>query len=373
MNVLFRPSSKGIELIGHHEILIPLFARRRGSRGFPSRSRFCEPPERWENLMSADLIDLVHHLGQPRILVVGDVMLDRYVWGNAERISQEAPVILLKADRKEERLGGASSVATMLRALGAQVSLAGVVGSDGDAARVRQLLSDAGIDQQAVATDAARPTTVKERYMGRAQQKHPQQMIRVDYEDRSAIPEAVERELIREVARQLRQIDIVLISDYDKGVLHAAAAGERHRGSRPGRDSHARRSDSRQRLPQVPRLLRDDAQPPGSGLGDGANAGHTRRGSDRRGGNCANSWTWKRRLSRSTATAWRWPTPTAAAIASRRRPRHVYDITGAGDMVLSVMGLALASGADYDAAIRLANIAGGLEVEKIGVATGDPR
>ena len=67
--------------------------------------------------MSADLIELVQRLGQPRVLVVGDVMLDRYVWGDAERISQEAPVILLRADKREERLGGASSVATMLRAL----------------------------------------------------------------------------------------------------------------------------------------------------------------------------------------------------------------------------------------------------------------
>ena len=90
--------------------------------------------------MSADLIDLVQRFGQPRVLVIGDVMLDRYVWGDAERISQEAPVILLHAERREERLGGASSVATMLRALGAKVSLAGVVGADADAARVRQLL-----------------------------------------------------------------------------------------------------------------------------------------------------------------------------------------------------------------------------------------
>src|ERR1051326_1211550 len=92
--------------------------------------------------MSAELIDLVHRFGQPRVLVIGDVMLDRYVWGDAERISQEAPVILLHADRREEKLGGASSVATMLRALGARVSLAGVVGADADAARFSPLLLD---------------------------------------------------------------------------------------------------------------------------------------------------------------------------------------------------------------------------------------
>src|SRR5207253_6381938 len=100
--------------------------------------------------MSADLIELVQRLGQPRILVVGDVMLDRYVWGDAERISQEAPVILLHADKREERLGGASSVASMLRALGAQVALAGVVGADFDGGRLRQMLAELEIDPEGV-------------------------------------------------------------------------------------------------------------------------------------------------------------------------------------------------------------------------------
>src|SRR5437773_792110 len=171
--------------------------------------------------MSAELIELVHNLGQPRVLVVGDLMLDRYVWGDAERISQEAPVILLRADHREERLGGASSVATLLRALGAKVSLAGVVGSDADGIRVRQMLSDLGIEQDAVLTDSVRPTTVKERYIGRAQQKHPQQILRVDYERRDAVGDFVEQELAQRIASGLRRADIVLISDYDKGVCTA--------------------------------------------------------------------------------------------------------------------------------------------------------
>src|SRR4051795_1890716 len=91
-------------------------------------------------MSTADLIELVQKLGQPRVLVIGDLMLDRYVWGNAARISQEAPVILLQADKREERLGGASSVATMLRALEARVMLAGVVGDDADGARIRRIL-----------------------------------------------------------------------------------------------------------------------------------------------------------------------------------------------------------------------------------------
>src|SRR5580692_6810829 len=145
--------------------------------------------------MSADLIDLVQRLGQPHVLVLGDLMLDRYVWGDAERISQEAPVILLHADKREERLGGASSVATMLRALGARVMLAGVVGADANGELIRHTLLELGIDDEAVLTDATRPSTVKERYIGRAQHRHPQQMIRVDYEVREALSAAHEQEL----------------------------------------------------------------------------------------------------------------------------------------------------------------------------------
>src|ERR1700693_6449318 len=115
--------------------------------------------------LSADPIELGPPLGEPSVLVVGDLMLDRYVWGDAERISQEAPVVLLRADRREERLGGASSVATLLRALGARPALAGVVGADADGTRVRQMLLDQGVCDEAVLTDSLRPPTVQERYI----------------------------------------------------------------------------------------------------------------------------------------------------------------------------------------------------------------
>src|SRR5271167_4965258 len=179
-----------------------------------------------EDRMAADLIDLVQRLGQPHVLVLGDLMLDRYVWGDAERISQEAPVILLHADRREERLGGASSVATMLRALGARVAVAGVVGADADASRLRQTLTDLGIEHEGVVTDTERPTTVKERYIGRAQHRHPQQMIRVDFEDRRAIDDKIGRALVDMISQQLRNCDIVLISDYDKGVCTPAVMAQ---------------------------------------------------------------------------------------------------------------------------------------------------
>src|SRR5437588_4999108 len=187
--------------------------------------------------MSGDLIELVQNLGQPRVLVVGDVMLDRYVWGDAARISQEAPVLLLQADRREERLGGASSVATMLRALGAKVSLAGVVGADADGKQTCRLMSDLGIDHEAVLVDESRPSTVKERYIGRAQSRHPQQIVRVDYERRDPLSESLQQDVVRVLSQKLQSADIVLVSDYDKGVctpglMASLVAAARRKGVR---------------------------------------------------------------------------------------------------------------------------------------------
>ncbi len=318
--------------------------------------------------MSADLIDLVQNLGQPHVLVVGDLMLDRYVWGDAERISQEAPVILLHADKREERLGGASSVATMLRALGARVALAGVVGSDSDGGRIRQLLTDLGIDHDAVVTDPDRPSTVKERYIGRAQQRHPQQMIRVDYETRNALPETIQTQLSQAISHQLRKADIVLISDYDKGVctpgiMAATLASARERGLRTladpirGRDYQKYHGCSA----MTPNRLE-------AGLATGRVLDSTPAALDAAG-------QLQKQLEMEAAIITLDKDGMVLAHRDGRRqcfptrPRQVYDITGAGDMVLSVLGMALAAGADYDPAIRLANIAGGLEVEKIGVAT----
>jgi D-beta-D-heptose 7-phosphate kinase / D-beta-D-heptose 1-phosphate adenosyltransferase len=318
--------------------------------------------------MSADLIELVQRLGQPRVLVVGDLMLDRYVWGDAERISQEAPVILLHADKREERLGGASSVATMLRALGARVSLAGVIGDDSDGGRVRQILTNLGIDHEGVVPDPDRPTTVKERYIGRAQHRHPQQMIRVDYERRAPVSASIEDELRRGITSQLRRADLVLISDYDKGVctpslLAAVIAGAKARGLRTLADP-IRTSDYRKYhgcAAITPNRLE-------AGLATGRTLANTEEAMQ-----AAIQLLEQLDLEAAIVTL----DKDGMALAHRdgrrhlfpTRPRQVYDITGAGDMVLSVLGMTLATGADYDPAIRLANIAGGLEVEKIGVAT----
>jgi D-beta-D-heptose 7-phosphate kinase/D-beta-D-heptose 1-phosphate adenosyltransferase len=315
-----------------------------------------------------DLVELVQRLGHPRVLVVGDVMLDRYVWGNAERISQEAPVVLLRADKREERLGGASAVATMLQALGAKTSLVGVVGKDADGLQARQILADLGIDAEGVIADESRPTTVKERYIGRAQARHPQQMVRVDYESRHAVGDPTEKHLKAAIDEKARDADIILVSDYDKGVctpqlLAATVAVGRVRQIKVIADPTRGGDYAKYRgcSAMTPNRLE-------AGLATNRTITTTEQALD-----AAAELRDRLDLEAGIVTL----DKDGMALAHRdgrstilpTRPRQVYDITGAGDMVMATLGLTLAAGADYDAAIRLANVAGGLEVEKIGVAT----
>jgi len=317
--------------------------------------------------MMPDLIRRIVQMGSPRILVIGDLILDRYIWGYAERISQEAPVPLLRADHREHRLGGAASVAAMLRTLGAQVRLVGGVGVDAEATLVRSMLAENEIDDRLVIALSDRPTTLKERYIGRAQDRHPQQMIRVDYETRDAIRAIDEARLHAELSAVLDWADAVLISDYGKGVC-------------------------------TPTLLRAVIESAGQAnvkvLADPIRSSDYGR---YRGVHCMTP----NRLEAQLATGMTITCPEDALFVGKKlveslaleavlvtldrdgmalvrkggeaelvptRARNVYDITGAGDMVLAVVGLCIADGADYDEAAALGNVAGGLEVEKFGVA-----
>lgn len=323
--------------------------------------------------MSADLQQSLQQWGRPRILVLGDVMLDRYVWGDAERISQEAPVILLRADKREERLGGASSVATMLSHLGADVLLAGVVGNDSDAERVRQIIDGLDIDQSAVLCDESRPTTVKERYIGRAQHKHPQQMLRVDFESREELNAELESKLEHLLDDMISSIDVVLVSDYDKGVCTAKLTQAVIRLARAahkpvlvdpirckGAETPHPYDKYRGCTTMTPNRLE-------ASLATGLPVRNSEEALQ-----AAKQLLHRYEMDGSIITldkdgmALVMANGTQAILPTR--PRQVYDITGAGDMVLSVLGMALAHGSDFTTAIRLANIAGGLEVEKIGVA-----
>ena len=319
----------------------------------------------------AALAQTVRDLGEPRVLVVGDVILDRYIWGEAERVSQEAPVILLREAKREVRLGGAANVAHMIAGLGAQPVVAGVVGDDADGRACRGELEAAGVATGGLIADHSRPTTVKERFLGRAHHRHPHQMLRVDREVRDALGARVEDALLARVEQLLPTVSAVLLSDYGKGVLTPrVAAGVIAAAKAAG-------------LPVI-------ADPPGSGDCSrfrGATAVTPNRTETGRAigspiETVADAEAAGRQLCAEHELDHAFVTIDSDGIVLTRtdgkggyasacyptRRRGVCDITGAGDVVLAVMGLAAAEGLDPADQARLANAAGGIEVEKVGCA-----
>ncbi len=149
---------------------------------------------------------------QPSVLVIGDLMIDHYIWGEATRLSPEAPVPVVNVKRESATLGGAANVAQNLVALGARVLLAGVVGSDKPGEEIIALLEDAGIDTQAIIIDETRPTTVKTRILA-----GNHQLVRVDREVTIAITGLLQESLYEKLQDCIAAADIVLFSDYNKG------------------------------------------------------------------------------------------------------------------------------------------------------------
>jgi D-beta-D-heptose 7-phosphate kinase / D-beta-D-heptose 1-phosphate adenosyltransferase len=300
--------------------------------------------------------------------VLGDLILDRYVWGDAERISQEAPVILLREDRQEVRLGGAANVANMLRGLDSPVTIAGVVGADADGMQVRQALEDAGVVCTAVIADDSRPTTVKERFIGRAQHRHPHQMLRVDRESQAPLNASAASEFLRRLLPLISEHQAVLISDYAKGVCTPEVLSQVIRACRQAK------------IPVIvdPASSGDYRQYRGA-TAVTPNRLETSRATGRDVVTREHAFSAGRLLCAQLDLDYAFITLDSDGIALvtaagseqmlPTRKREVYDITGAGDMVLAMIGLGVAAGVSPVDLARLANVAGGLEVEQIGVVT----
>jgi len=316
--------------------------------------------------MSYHLIEAVEQLGQPQILLIGDLILDHYIWGEAERISQEAPVILLREERDEYRLGGAANVANMLRGLEADVTIAGVVGNDHGGQQMRAELESRGIHCDGLIVDAHRPTTVKQRYLGRAQHRHPHQMLRVDREVRTALGQSLSEQLLQSIQEKLAICDAVLISDYAKGVCVPAIISEVVRqakaAGKPVIIDPASSGDYRNYANATtitPNRLETERA-------TGLMINHV-EAAFRAGEKLLQKLQLEFALVTLDSDGIALIQPDAEPQLVPTRKREVCDITGAGDMVLAMIGVGAAAGmAPVDLA-RLANVAGGLEVEQIGV------
>lgn len=289
-----------------------------------------------------------------RVLVVGDVMLDRYWFGEVERISPEAPVPVVHVAKREDRLGGAANVARNAVALGAQVTLVGLVGQDEAATRVSTLLGEAGVQAHLVA-DAHHPTTLKMRVLGRQQQ-----LLRIDFEEKPT-PGLLES-LAERVAPLLAQHDVVVFSDYAKGAL-----------------AQVEKLIAMAREKRLPILV----DPKGSHYQRyrGATLVTPNRSEMQQ---AVGPWQTESELS-ERAQALRAELELEALLVTRSeqgmtlftesgsdhvdaQAHEVFDVSGAGDTVLATLAVMRAAGVPWPESMRWANRAGGIVVGKLGTS-----
>ena len=298
-----------------------------------------------------------------RVLVVGDVMLDTYLWGQASRISPEAPVPVVRVTNETRALGGAANVAMNVVALGAACTVAGVVGDDPAGRELVRELEEAGIDAGGLLVLANRPTTVKTRVMVRHQQ-----VARYDREDDGDLNEADAEALRRIVADRIAEVDAVVLEDYNKGVLIPSIIRSTIDAARAANkpvvvDPKFRRffeyrgaTVFKPNLVELGAAMRETPHPD-----DAKWLQQTRMELG-----CEHLLVTLGEDGMALATADNGfvRVPTVA--------RSVYDVSGAGDTVTACLAVALSAGATVEEAAVLANHAAGIEVSKAGVATVTP-
>lgn len=314
---------------------------------------------------------VVEDIANLRILVVGDLMLDRYLWGKCDRISPEAPVPVVQVQRVEDRVGGAGLVVRNLRELGAKVQVCGVVGVDSDGAILTDLLAGQGVDIEGIVPTSVHPTVLKTRVVA-----HSQQIVRVDREDLSPLPVAVNARLAQYVAAVLPAVDAVIISDYGKGVIDKTVLrefGQAHAAKLTG-------------LGVKPVVL--DPHPrnfglyPGSGISVAKpNRTEAEQATGMRLHDEESYEVAARRLLELWGIEMAMVTlgedglilvshPSARGSGSFERLEaealSVFDVSGAGDAVTAVFTGALAAGAAYGVAGQIANLAAGMVVAEVG-------
>lgn len=304
---------------------------------------------------------LFERMQKRRVLVVGDVMLDEWVWGAVTRISPEAPVPVVTVSDHSYTLGGAANVANNLRAIGAQVGIAGAIGQDESAERVCALLDELGVDRSALIDVHDRPTTRKTRIVA-----HAQQVVRADWESSEPLIEPDRRRIALRVGDVAAQYDAVILSDYAKGLfsrpLIEAAMAAKIVAADPKPVNLALFSGVTCVAPNV-----HEAEM-ATGISIDSDAALERAGAallQRLGCRYVVITRGERGMALFGSEGERLMVPSVA--------RTVFDVSGAGDTAIAVLTLALAADAPIELALQLANFAAGVVVGKLGTATAEPK
>jgi rfaE bifunctional protein kinase chain/domain len=307
------------------------------------------------------LLDLLKRFRDVRLLVVGDLMLDRFIFGDVERISPEAPVPVLRVMSESYRLGGAANVIHNIRSLGAQVIACGVVGRDAAGKRLVHDLGRVGASTVGIFADKQAQTIQKTRIIAGP---HHQQIVRLDRENQDPIREATLKRLHRFVIAKARTCDGVVISDYGKGVVHANLLSSMTRLVQKSKlicvVDPKKENYGRYRFPTLITPNKDEA-------GDASGVAiRDEKSLLAAGEKLVRMWQAKGVL------ITRGP-DGMSLFQSRRAVKHfgteskeLFDVTGAGDTVVAVCGLALACGAGFEEAAVIANLAAGLVGDELG-------
>ncbi len=317
--------------------------------------------------MYENLLKTITNLGSPKVLIVGDFMLDIYLYGDALRISPEAPVPVLRVHRTEYSCGGAGSVAADLAELGAVPVCIGVIGDDQNGKILVKKLKDIGTDITGLLTVTDRPTTSKQRLIGLAQHRHQQQLFRMDEESTDPLTDEQHEKILQFYKDRLSQVDIVCLQDHDKGLLSKSLCAELINSA----------DQANKKVIVDPCLTSDYSKYTGATIitpnrQETSVAVGFEMNTESEYAKAAQELLERLKLEAVVITldklgAYLKIKDTGQIIPTR--PRDVYDVTGAGDIVLSTLATTLAANCDYITAVELANIAGGIEVEKFGNKT----
>jgi rfaE bifunctional protein kinase chain/domain len=309
------------------------------------------------------LLHLIQRMRDSRVVIVGDIMLDRYLVGDAERLSPEAPVPVVTVRERTARLGGAANVAMNVAALGARSLLVGVVGDDTDGAAIRQELAVGRLEDRYVLSVAGRPTTSKTRIISRSQQ-----IVRIDDEVETLLDGSDLDKLVRIARDALADADALLLEDYNKGALPPKLIGAvmevaRRRGIPIVVDPKFRQFFEYAGAT----VFKPNRRELESALGAAV---------DLTNGNALPEVLARLKVDNLLVTLGAEGMVLVMKDGSLTHipsiARSIYDVSGAGDTVTAWMGAALAAGASVREAAQLANYAAGVEVSKAGVATVSP-
>ena len=306
--------------------------------------------------------ELLDRFGECRIAILGDMMLDRYVWGNVNRISPEAPVPVVEVTRETVRFGGAANVAENVASLGASAIVVGIIGRDEHARLLTSLLTERGVDISKVLEVDDRPTTTKTRIIA-----HSQQIVRADREDLRPLSADTESRLVELITEAVKSTDVLVISDYGKGVVSertlAAVLDQVHEEGKltcvDPKESHFGRYAG---VTAITPNQKEAAGAVGFGIhseDDLLEAGWELR--KKLGAECVIITRGEDGMSLFVKESEHIHLPTVA--------REVFDVTGAGDTVVGVLAVALAAGATMVEAAVVANHAAGLVIREIGTAS----